>query len=158
MQTTQIGDRVQAHYTKKFSDGSVRKSRARGDAPLELTVGTDHRRLPGLGLALVGLAEGQSVTVQVPPDMAFGLPDPTRVYRLNRTRFPADEKLSVGRVVRVRLSQGRTRRVRVLEVRGQAVVVDTNHPRCGQSLVLEVEVIAILASGVSGGCLSEPEA
>jgi FKBP-type peptidyl-prolyl cis-trans isomerase 2 len=71
--------------------------------------------------------------------------DPARVHRVDRARFHADEELTAGRVVWMRLSRGRTRRVRVLEVRGRTVVVDTNHPRSGQSLELEVEVVAILA-------------
>ena len=62
MRTSQIGDRVRVHYAKKYEDGSVRSSRTRGDAPLELTVGTDHPRLPGLGTGLVGLTEGETIT------------------------------------------------------------------------------------------------
>src|SRR6516162_8638004 len=54
MRTVQQGDRVLVHYVKRFQDGSVASSRDRCEAPLELTVGTDHPRLPGLGLALVG--------------------------------------------------------------------------------------------------------
>ena len=145
MQTTQLGDQVQVHYTKKYTEGSVRSSRTRGDAPLEVTVGTDHPRLRGLGLALVGLAEGQTVTVHVPPDLAFGVPDPDCVHRVDRSRFHADEDLTLGRRVWMRMRAGRTRRVRVLEVQGQVVTVDTNHPRSGQSLELEVELVAILA-------------
>src|SRR5262249_15842243 len=104
-----------------------------------------HPRLRGLGLALVGVAEGQSITVHVPPELAYGVPDPGRVCRLDRARFPADEELTVGRLVWVRLTRGRTRRVRVLEVRGRGVIAGTNHPRSGQSLELEVEGGAIRA-------------
>ena len=46
----------------------------------------------------------------------------------------------------MRLTRGRTRQVRVVEVLGGSVVVDTNHPRCGQSVVLEVELVAILTA------------
>jgi hypothetical protein len=38
MRTNQIGDRVQAHYTKRFNDGPRRSSRLRGDQPLELLI------------------------------------------------------------------------------------------------------------------------
>jgi FKBP-type peptidyl-prolyl cis-trans isomerase 2 len=145
MRTTQIGDRVRAHYTKRFSDGSVRSSRAHGSAPLEVTIGTDHPRLRGLGTELVGVAVGRTVVVHVPPERAYGLPDPGRIHRVDRARFHADEELTAGRMVWVRLSRGRTRRVRVLEVRGRTVVVDTNHPRSGQSVEMELEVVAILA-------------
>ena len=143
MQTSQLGDHVQVHYVKRFPDGVVRSSRARGDAPLEVTVGTRHPRLPGLGAELVGLAAGTSVTVTVPAERAYGLPDPTRVRRVSRTRFGDDEPLTPGRRVRMRVGRGRVRAVRVVEVRGRVVVVDTNHPRCGQAVELEVEVVAI---------------
>src|SRR5262245_18657819 len=106
MRTSQLGDRVQVHYVKQFQDGSARSSRSRGDAPLELIVGTDHPRLPGLGSALVGLQEGNTVTVRVPPERAYGMPDPGRIRRVERARFPADEDLRVGRRVWMRLSRG----------------------------------------------------
>lgn len=146
MRTTQVGDRVQVHYVKRFEDGAVRSSRVRGDVPLEVTVGIPHPRLPGLGAGLVGHAVGDVVTVRVPAEKAHGMPDPTRVRRADRARFPADEELTAGRRVWMRLTRGRTRRVRVVEVLGGTVVVDTNHPRCGQAVVLEVEVVSIVTA------------
>jgi peptidylprolyl isomerase len=143
MQTVQQGDRVQVHYVKRFQDGSRASSRHR--VPIEITVGIDHPRLPGLGLALVGLAPGTNTTVSVPPERAYGPPDPTRVHRWARTRFPKDQSLPVGKWVRFRNSQGRQRMIRILEVRGKTVVVDTNHRWAGQAMELEVELIAIQA-------------
>src|SRR5262249_19750217 len=61
MRTARPGDRVQVHYVKRFQDGSVTSSRERG--PLEVTIGVDHPRLPGLGLALVGLSPGTRTTI-----------------------------------------------------------------------------------------------
>jgi FKBP-type peptidyl-prolyl cis-trans isomerase SlpA len=145
MRTSQLGDRVRVHYAKKFEDGSVLSSRAKGHAPLEVIVGTNHPRLPGLGSELVGLAEGKSVTVRVPAERAYGMPDPTRIRRVDRARFPADENLTPGNRIRMRLSKGRTRPVRVLEIHGRVVVVDVNHPRSGQSVEMEVELIAVIA-------------
>lgn len=148
MQTAQPGDRVQVHYVKRFQDGSVASSRDRG--PLELTVGVAHKRLPGLGLALVGLAPGTSATVSVPPERAYGPPDPARVHRWARTRFPKGHPLPVGKWLQISNSQGRRRLVRILEVRGKTVVVDTNHRWAGQALNLEVELISIQASHAGG--------
>lgn len=141
MQTAQPGDRVQVHYVKRFQDGSVASSRDR--TPIELTVGIDHPRLPGLGLALVGLAPGTSTKVSVPPESAYGAPDPARVHRLARTRFPQDKPLPVGKWVRIQSRQGRHRLVRILEVRAKSVVVDTNHRWAGLALELEVELVGI---------------
>ena len=144
MQTAQQGDRVQVHYVKKFQDGSVASSKDRG--PLELTIGSDHPRLPGLGLALVGLAPGGHVTVSVPAELAHGIPDPARLRRWPRSGFPKDQLLPVGKWVPVSDRRGRRRRVRIVEVTDRAVVIDTNHRRAGQSVVLEVELVGILAA------------
>ena len=143
MQTAQPGDRVEVHYVKRFQDGSVVSSHKR--TPVELTVGVDDRRLPGLGLALVGLPAGASTTVRVSAEHAYGPSDPGRIRRWPRTRFPQEQLLPVGKWVEVLSRQGRRRRVRVVEVLGEIVVVDTNHRRAGLALELEVELIRIHA-------------
>jgi FKBP-type peptidyl-prolyl cis-trans isomerase 2 len=151
MRTSQLGDRVKVHYVRRFPDGTIRSSRARGDAPLELIVGTDHPRLPGLGAGLIGVAEGGTVTVAVPAEQAYGLPDPARVRRVARTRFADGQVLTPGRRVRMQVGPGRVRVVRVVEARGRVVVVDTNHPRAGQAVELEVELVTILAGATEVG-------
>lgn len=150
MRTSQFGDRVRVHYVQTFEDGTVRSSRT-GGAPLDVIVGTDHRRLPGLGLNLVGLAEGQRVTLDIPAERAFGAPDPACVRPVARTRFAEDQHLAPGTRTRMRLRGNRCRTVRVVELRGRLVVVDLNHPRCGQSVRVEVELVTILEAAPDGG-------
>lgn len=145
MRTVQHGDRVRVHYVKRWQDGSVAGSRD----PVELTVGTDHPRLPGLGAALVGLTPGQATRLAVPAERAHGLPDPARVRRWARGRFPAGARLRPGKLVRVTDAQGRHRLVRVLEVKSKVVVIDANHPRAGQRLELEVQLVAICEPGAA---------
>lgn len=145
MPTAQVGDRVLVHYVVCAQDGSRRSSR--GLAPLELTVGVDHPRLPGLGLALVGLAPGQGATVTVPPERAYGLPNPVRIRRWRRGHFPKNAALQPGSLVRVTDRSGRQRMVRALEVGTKVVVIDTNHRWAGQTLRMEVELVAIESSG-----------
>jgi FKBP-type peptidyl-prolyl cis-trans isomerase 2 len=139
MQVVRQGDRVRVHYVKCFQDGSVVSSR--GKAPAEVTVGLAHPRLPGLGLALVGRAVGESRTLVVPARRAYGPYDPARVYRLARTRFAAGQALYAGAWVRA--WDSRRRLVRVVEVRENTVLVDANRRWAGQSLELEVELVAI---------------
>jgi FKBP-type peptidyl-prolyl cis-trans isomerase 2 len=145
MRKSQIGDRVKAHYTKRFTDGSIHSSRVKGDPPLELVIGTGHARLPGVTSKLVGVTEGQTVKLHVSAEDAYGKHDPEKIFRVDRARFPVDEKLAIGKWVLMMLSRGRTRRVKVMEIKERAVVIDANHPRCGQSLDVEVELVAFLA-------------
>src|SRR5947209_4692372 len=114
MRTAQPGDQVQVHYAIRSQDGS--KASSRGRAPIHLTVGVDHRRLPGLGLALVGLAPGARTTLQVPAEQAYGLSDPTRIHNWSRKRFPREAALRIGTWVRLTNKQGRRRLVRILVV------------------------------------------
>jgi carbon storage regulator CsrA len=140
MRTAQQGDRVQVHYVKRLQDGR----KASSQEPLELTVGTDHSRLPGLGTALVGLSAGELRTLTVAPEQAYGPPDPARIHRWSRRRFPKEATLRTGKLIRFTDEQGRRRRVRILEVDSKAVVVDANHPWAGQTLELEVTLIGFL--------------
>jgi FKBP-type peptidyl-prolyl cis-trans isomerase 2 len=141
MRTAQPGDRVLIHYVKRLQDGGVASSRAH--APLELTVGVDHPLLPGLGSALVGMAPGTSITVHVPAERAYGPSDPARVRRWPCGRFPKGQAIPVGKWVRILSRQGRPRMVRILEVRGDTIVVDANRRGAGQALELRVELVGI---------------
>ncbi len=148
MRTVQQGDRVQVHYVKRLRDGRKASSRE----PLQLTVGIDHPRLPGLGSALVGLTVGQLRTLTVPAEQAYGLPDPARVHRWSRQRFPKEATLQAGKLIRFRDGQGRHRRVRILEVNSKVVVVDANHPWAGQTLEVEVMLLGFVESLPEPGC------
>ena len=141
MRVAQQGDRVRVHYVKRLANGTMASSRGR--APLEMTVGVDHPRLPGLGMALVGLAPGGRTRLTVPPEKAYGMRDPGRVFRLARTRFPEDQVLPIGKWVHILDRHGRRRLVRILEERPKLVVVDNNHPQAGQTLQLEIELVSI---------------
>lgn len=148
MRIAQHGDHVQVHYVKRFQDGSVASSRGR--SPLEVIIGVDHPRLPGLGMALVGLAAGESTTLKVPPERAYGFCDPGRVRRVNRQRFRSDPALDVGKWVHVK-GRRRQRLVRIVEVRENTVVVDTNHRWAGQTLELQVQLISIHGGDARAG-------
>jgi FKBP-type peptidyl-prolyl cis-trans isomerase 2 len=142
MQTVQVGDAVGVRYVKRAQDGSVAPAGSR--TPVELIVGVDHPRLPGLGLALVGLAPGALTTVHVPAAQGHGPADPGRVRRWARTRFPGGPPPAAGSWVAVADARGRRRLVRVVEVRARTVVVDTNSRWAGRALELEVELLGIL--------------
>jgi len=140
MRRAQQGDHVRVHYIKRFQDGSTASSRGR--APLKITIGTAHPRLPGLGLALVGLAAGEARTLCVPAAQAYGLRDPSRVRPLDRRCFAPNKALPIGKWVRVMDRRGR-RWVRILEVRDELVIVDVNRRWAGLEMELKVVLIAI---------------
>jgi FKBP-type peptidyl-prolyl cis-trans isomerase 2 len=142
MQTARLGDNVWVRYVKRTQDGSVAPARSR--APVEMTVGVDHPRLPGLGLALVGLSSLEVTTVRVPAGQGHPPADPARVRRWARARFPEGQPLVAGTWVPVSDSMGRRRLVRVVEAGARTVVVDINSRWAGRALELEVQLVGIL--------------
>ncbi len=154
MRVIQQGDKVEVHFVKVFQDGSALSSR--GKLPTELTVGIDHPRLPGLGLSLVGLNVGESRTFIVPARDAYGPFNPKLIRRMARWRFAEHEDLFVGQWVRVWDRQYRRRLVRIVEIGEETVIVDANHRWAGQSLELEVTVIAIRDSEIASSADDAP--
>ncbi len=147
MRVIKRDDRVQVHYVKVFQDGSTVSSH--GKLPTELTVGTDHPRLPGLGLTLVGLTVGESRTFVVPAERAYGPSNPRLIRRMARWRFAEHEDLSVGQWVRVWDRQYHRRLVRIVEIGEETVIVDANHRWAGQSQELEVRVLSIRGPAIA---------
>ena len=81
------------------------------------------------------------------------MPDPTRIFRVDRARFRADEKLKIGDRALMQVRDGFARRVRILEILERIVVIDANHPRCGQSLELELELVAFMTTALESNTL-----
>jgi FKBP-type peptidyl-prolyl cis-trans isomerase 2 len=81
--------------------------------------------------------------------------DPARLRRWARSRFAEGQVLEAGRWVPVSNRRGRRRLVRIVEVRGRVVVVDTNRRGTGQVLELEVELVRIQSPAAPA---SEPRA
>ena len=64
------GDTVRVHYTGKLEDGTVFDT-SLDRPPLQFTIG-EGRLIPGFEEAVIGMSPGESKTVKVPADKAFG--------------------------------------------------------------------------------------
>ena len=84
---------------------------------------------------------GESATVVLPPEQAFG---PIRDEEM-RT-FPLDsipeETRQVGRQVMVRSPEGEERMLEVVAIHGDKVTIDFNHELAGQTLRFEIRVVS----------------
>lgn len=135
------GDTVRIHYIGTLSDGATFDS-SEGRDPLEFVVGSG-QIIPGLDIALPGMAVGDKKTVQVPADQAYGQPDPNARQAVPRAEIPDDIPLDLGTQLQVQTPQGQVMPVTVVEVTETEVTLDANHPLAGRDLTFAIELVAI---------------
>ena len=134
------GDTVHVHYTGTLADGSEFDS-SRGREPLEFTLGAG-QVVPGFESAIMGMERGQSKTVTIPADEAYGAPRPELMMRVPRTQVPPQIELEVGQ--QLQLGRGDDALVvTVREVGDDEVVLDGNHPLAGEDLTFALELVRI---------------
>jgi FKBP-type peptidyl-prolyl cis-trans isomerase SlyD len=99
--------------------------------------------VPGLERQIEGLHAGDKGSFEVDADEAFGERDEDAVFAVDRGDFPDADKVEVGDEFLAEGPDGEPIAMRVVEVRPDELVVDTNHPLAGQKIRFEVEVAAV---------------
>ena len=134
-ETATDGDNVAVHYRGTLDDGTEFDS-SEGRDPLSFVVGSG-QVIAGFDDAVRGLSVGDSRTVRIEPEDAYGEYTEEAVID-----FPADsapEGLQVGDAVTL----GNGGRGTVLEITDEFVKIDANHPLAGEALTFEIELVSI---------------
>ena len=135
------GDTVKVHYTGKTSDGNVFDSSRERD-PLEFTIGQG-QLIPGFEKAVVGLEAGDSQTVTIPSDEAYGEVRDDMIVNVPKEQIPSDITPEVGQQLQIQQKDGGSIGVVVTEITEQEVTLDANHPLAGKDLTFEIEVVSV---------------
>lgn len=128
------------HFTLRDPEGRVLDT-TRGGEPLTILEGGG-QVIEGLEQALRSLPPGARSRVAVPAAQAYGEREEGQVQRLPRAALPIQGELKPGD----RFQAGPDRHapiVTVVEVSGDDVLLDANHPLAGLDLVFDVEVVAV---------------
>lgn len=135
------GDTVKVHYTGKLEDGNVFDSSANRD-PLEFTVG-EGRLIRGIEEAVVGMIPGESKTIDIPSEQAYGPHRDELVVLVDKEQFPPDVEPEVGDQLQMRQANGMPVVVTVAETSDESVTLDANHPLAGKDLKFDLELVEI---------------
>ena len=135
------GDTVRVHYTGKLDDGRVFDSSA-GKAMLEFTIGKG-QLISGFEKAVAGLSPGDSVTVDVPAEEAYGLRRPEMVTELDRSQLPENLEVKIGKRLQMRQKGGQALVVKVTALSDTKVTLDANHELAGKDLIFDIELVEI---------------
>jgi FKBP-type peptidyl-prolyl cis-trans isomerase SlyD len=94
--------------------------------------------LPALEQAILGLAPGSRKTVSLDPAESFGQWRPDSVIVVDRDELPAE--LEVGDRIEAERPDGTSVWLKVLDLRQDEAMLDSNHPLAGQKVRFEVEI------------------
>jgi peptidylprolyl isomerase len=140
MQKATKGTTVQVHYTGKLGDGSVFDS-SRGRDPLEFTVGSG-QVIAGFDDAVDGMATGDSKTVTIPANDAYGERREDLLITVDRSQFPDTIEPEVGQQLQM-TQEGQVAVVTVADVSEANVTLDANHPLAGKDLIFDLELVEV---------------
>ena len=142
MTQAKSGDTVRIHYTGKLDDDTQFDS-SKGRDPLEFELGKGDV-IPGMDKAVEGMAVGDSKSVRIEPDEAYGEHRQDLVQEVPRSALPGDLEPEQGMALQSQRPDGRMIRMTVTEVGDRSITVDANHPLAGQALSFDIELVEIV--------------
>ena len=135
-------DAVTVHYTGTLEDGTV-FDQSPEDRPLCFILGKGEV-IPGFDVAIQGLFQGESKTVVIPCEDAYGAHREDLVETVERSMLPADVKLAKGIQLEVTRQDDSVLKVKVVEVTKETVTLDANHPLAGKPLTFNIELLKVV--------------
>lgn len=142
MTKAKTGDRVKVHFEGYLENATVFGSTL-DDEPFEFTIG-EKNMLPGFENAIIGMQKGDTKTITLPPEEAYGSPKKELVSVMQRSGFPKEINLEIGKRLRVRTQDGKYTMVTIKDFTEDIIVLDENDPLAGKTLTFKIELVEIL--------------
>ncbi len=134
------GQKAKIVVTFTTKDGTVVPASPPGE-PLEMVVGQPCGFKP-IDETLPTLSVGESKTMTLQPQEAFGMPDPNLVMEIERHLIETEDELQPGMSMQMQNPEGQVMVAIIHEVNESSVTVDANHPLAGEELEFKIEVVA----------------
>lgn len=136
------GDKVQVHYKGTLSDGDEFDNSFGGE-PLEFTLGAGEV-IPGFDAGVDGMGIGETKTVQIPADKAYGPLMEELFLSVTKDQLPPELELELGQTLVLNQEDGNVIHAVIAEITDAEVLLDANHPLAGQDLTFEIKLEAIV--------------
>ena len=132
---------VTVKYTGKLADGTVFDA-SPDDSPLSFIVGRGEV-VKGFEAAVIDMSQGETKTVVIEPDQAYGESNPALTEEINRADLPEDLELTEGGQLNVTQDDGSTLLLMIDKVTEETVTLDANHPLAGKALTFVIEMLEV---------------
>lgn len=144
MSKPQEGDLVTVCYIGKLDNGEVFSS-VEESQPISLTIGNSEAP-PTLEVAIKEMEVGSVQKVRVPPEEGYGPRTKDLLQTLDKDSFGENIEPKPGMILSLKVNKdGEDHQVpaTVIEIDGDEVTVDYNHPLAGHHLTYEVKLLSI---------------
>lgn len=135
-------DNVKVHYTGKLKDGTVFDS-SKDRSPLQFQLGQG-QIIPGFEQAVMGMSPGETKTVNIPSNQAYGPRLEDLIQEVPRQQLPTDMEFNVGQRLQLGQEKEYPMIVEVTDVTEASITLDANHPLAGKDLLFDIELLEII--------------
>ncbi|MEA3544185.1 MAG: peptidylprolyl isomerase, partial [Thermodesulfobacteriota bacterium] len=132
---------VTVKYTGKLADGTVFDASPE-DSPLSFIIGRDEV-IKGFDAAVLDMTQGETKTVIIEPDQAYGETNPALTEEINRADLPENLELTEGGQLEVTQGDGSILRLMIDKVTEETITLNSNHPLAGKALTFVIEMLKI---------------
>ena len=142
MAKAKSGDNVKVQYTGKFEDGKIFDT-TKDIEPLSFELGSGNV-IEGFDDAVVGMEQGESKTVIIPPDKGYGEYNKELVINVSRSNLPPGLDPQIGQKISANHSGNNSKiSFTIVEIEDDVLTLDANHVLAGRNLVFDIELIEI---------------
>jgi len=99
--------------------------------------------IPGFDAAVRDMAEGETKTVRLEPEEAYGMPDPRQIQTVPFKLLRGSEALEVGQQIMLSSPYGQSMPAKVVAKDDTSITLDMNHELAGQALTFEITLIEV---------------
>lgn len=142
MSQAKKGDTIKVHYTGRLADGSIFDS-SQDREPLEVTLGAGSV-IAGFDKGLTGMALGETKTINIPADDAYGEIRQDMIAEVDRKDIPSEIKPEVGQELELTQADNNIINVTISKIEDDKITIDANHPLAGKELIFDLEMIEIV--------------
>jgi peptidylprolyl isomerase len=132
---------VTVKYTGKLADGTIFDASPE-DSPLSFIIGREEV-IKGFEAAALDMSQGETKTVVIEPDQAYGEPNPALTEDINRVDLPENLELTEGGQLEVTQGDGSILLLMIDKVTEETVTLDSNHPLAGKELTFVIEMLKV---------------
>ena len=134
------GDKIKVDYEGKFEDGEVFDASAKHGQPLEFEAGAG-MVVKGFDNAVIGMEVGEEKEVTLKPEEAYGMPEAQAIQMVPKRMMPAN--IEIGSELDIPLEDEQTMPATVVDIKGDMVKIDMNHPLAGKTLIFKIKIISV---------------